>query len=215
MLANIVQLSNGIDETLVFNEPINAFSSIYNIAFEGSAELDDSISLAKTVNNEAILYKWNSPVKTDKYQYSYYSTTELRPLLKYVVNKNNTMVKTFDMQTFGAKFYGNANQYNTNNINKLLVEGEYGNVPLESLTFSYNTPLNQSSSANGMNIMTNREIDFRLDVPRNGQPSEFSTAQEWGNRMRGKTMQCQLRSSSNSTDFSLQYIITKYRMSWS
>lgn len=215
MLANVVQLSNGTDETLVFNEAINAFSAIYKIAFEGSAKLDDSITLAKTVNNEAILYKWNDSVKTDEYKYSYYGANELRPLLKYVVNRNNTMVKTFDIQTFGAKFYGNANQYSTNNLSKNLVKGEYGNLPLVSLNFEYTTPLNQTSSANGMDIMTNRELDFRLDIPRNGQTSSFDPTKQWGNRMRGKTMQCQLRSSHNSTDFSLQYIITKYRMSWS
>ena len=38
--------------------------------------------------------------------------------------------------------------------------------------------------------------------------------QDWGDRMRGKTMQCEIKSTTNNSDFSLQYIITKFRMSW-
>jgi len=55
------------------------------------------------------------------------------------------------------------------------------------------------------------EYDYRLAIPRNG--SQDSNI-EYGNRMRGKTMQCEMASDYNSTDFSLQYITTKFRMSW-
>jgi hypothetical protein len=37
---------------------------------------------------------------------------------------------------------------------------------------------------------------------------------EWGDRMRGKVMECELSTTSSDPDFSLQYIITKYRKSW-
>jgi hypothetical protein len=97
------------------------------------------------------------------------------------------MPKVFDIQTFGGRFYGGDN--------------------ISDLQFKYNTPLKQQSSCTGISV-TNREYDFRLDIPRNNNDT-------YGGRMRGKTMQCELKSTSNSSDFSLQYIITKYRMSWS
>jgi hypothetical protein len=93
------------------------------------------------------------------------------------------------MSTFGGRFYG-------------------GDDGINNLTFTFKTPLKQESTGTGSSLITNREYDFRLDIPRNAGSS-------YGDRMRGKTMQCELKSSSNSTDFSLQYIVTKYRMSWS
>ena len=114
------------------------------------------------------------------------------PKLQYVVNAEATMPKVFDIQTFGGRFYG----------------GDKGEVvSLDSLRFNYKTPLKQESSCTGTSV-TNREYDFRLDIPRNNNDA-------YGGRMRGKTMQCEFKSNNNSSDFSLQYIITKYRMSWS
>jgi hypothetical protein len=110
-----------------------------------------------------------------------------KPKVQYVVNAEAMTPKVFDIQTFGGRFYG----------------GDY----LNDLVFNYNTPLKQHSTCIG-NVLTNREYDFRLDIPRNNNDV-------YGGRMRGKTMQCEFKSTSNSSDFSLQYIITKYRMSWS
>jgi hypothetical protein len=66
--------------------------------------------------------------------------------------------------------------------------------------------------------MTNLEYDYRLTIPRDGEDPDnkkfYDNKKFHGDRMRGKTMQCEFKSESNSTDFSLQYIITKFRMSW-
>lgn len=56
--------------------------------------------------------------------------------------------------------------------------------------------------------MTNREYNFRYAIPRAGDA-------ELGNRMRGKSMRASMSSDSNSLDFSIQYIMTKFRVSWS
>lgn len=107
------------------------------------------------------------------------------PYVKYVVNQNSQYVKVFDNITFGGTF--------TNIHNNLF--------------FTFNTPLDQKSS-NYVGDITDREYDYRLAIPRNNNS-------EYGDRMRGKTMQCEITEIESNTKFSLQYIITKYRISWS
>ena len=69
------------------------------------------------------------------------------------------------------------------------------------------------------NSITDREYDYRLTIPRAGRyvgnpPHKRWIVADWGDRLRGKTMECELASNSDDLDFSLQYIITKYRKSW-
>lgn len=165
------------NETVVYNEQIQAFTSIYKFTPLFRANVDDTLILTD-VNN---VYHFD----TDNNKLF---NNSILPLVQYVVNKQNTYVKTFDITTFGGRFYGGDNMNN--------------------ITFIFDTPLKQHSTGTGSDLITNREYDFRLAIPRNNNSS-------YGDRMRGKTMQCELKSSSNSNDFSLQYIITKFRMSWS
>lgn len=168
-------------KSLVYNEQVQAFTSTYLFTPIYRAIVDNTI----IITNNKSLYKWNA----DGDGASLFDTSA-KPLVRYVVNKNSSMPKVFDISTFGGRFYGG---------------DTYG---VDKLTFTFDTPLKQHSTGTGSNLITNREYDFRLDIPRNNNSS-------YGDRMRGKTMQCELKSSSNSYDFSLQYIITKYRMSWS
>ena len=166
-------------ESLVYSEQIEAFSSIYKFAPLYGTELADQI----LTTNDTTIYKQN----VTKGGVSTLFGNEMLPKLQYVVNSQNMFPKVFDIQTFGGRFYGGDN--------------------ITALQFDYKTPLKQHSSCTGSSV-TNREYDFRLDIPRNNNDV-------YGGRMRGKTMECELTSTSNSTDFSLQYIVTKYRMSWS
>lgn len=113
--------------------------------------------------------------------------TELTPYVKFVVNKSPSTVKVFDNAEFGGRFYE-------------------GNVA--PLSFKFNTPLKQQGALASSEI-TDREYSFRFAIPRE------TINDGWGKRLRGKTMQVELSSSSNSTDFSLQYVINKFRISWS
>lgn len=115
-------------------------------------------------------------------------TPTLLPYIKYVVNKNATYNKVFDNIRFGGRFYGGDTE------------------DLQVLTFTFNTPLKQHSTTTGADL-TNYEYDFRMSVPRDNNADA-------GGRMRGKTMECIIESSDTSEDFSLQYITTKFRMSW-
>ena len=77
---------------------------------------------------------------------------------------------------------------------------------MEKIKKIFNTPLKQYSTTTGADL-TNYEYDFRMSVPRDNNADA-------GGRMRGKTMECIIESSDTSEDFSLQYITTKFRMSW-
>ena len=142
-----------------------------------------------TINDRLYYNDGNGIYRTavDKKQESTLFGNAAKPRVLYVVNQNAQYPKVFDIATFGGRFYGGDD--------------------LSNIKFDFYTPLKQHGYADGSQI-TNREYDFRLAIPRNDDSS-------YGDRLRGKTMQCELSSDSNSTDFSLQYIITKYRMSWS
>lgn len=167
------------NESLVYSEQIEAFSSIYKFAPLYGTELADQIF----TTNDTAIYKQNVTENNESELFG----QPMLPKLQYVVNSQNMFPKVFDIQTFGGRFYGGDD--------------------LTSLRFDYKTPLKQHSNCTG-SAVTNREYDFRLDIPRNNNDV-------YGGRMRGKTMECEFSSTSNSTDFSLQYIVTKYRMSWS
>lgn len=167
--------------SIVYNEQVGQFTSIYTFNPVRKTKINDRLYLSDAHD----IYTWNNDANN-----SILFNTAAYPLIKYVTNSQSQYVKVFDIATFGGRFYG-GNKDGLNNI-----------------TFTFNTPLKQKSRGKGSSLITNREYDFRLDIPRNANSS-------YGDRMRGKTMQCELKSSSNSTDFSLQYIITKYRMSWS
>lgn len=166
------------DESIVYSEQIEAFSSVYKFMPLYGTNLTTDIL---TTTTDSVYKQWSDAQNAQLFGENIY------PKIQYVVNSQNMFPKVFDIQTFGGRFYGGDDLHN--------------------LQFDYKTPLKQHSECTGTAV-TNREYDFRLDIPRNNNDS-------YGGRMRGKTMQCELSSTNNSTDFSIQYITTKYRMSWS
>jgi hypothetical protein len=130
----------------------------------------------------------------------------VHPKVKFVVNNASDITKTFDIQTFGGRFYGGGYDDSLH---------ERNTTRLTPLKFIYTTPLKQKGIANGNKAVVNQEYDFRLTIPRAGQDDNgnWKTA-DWGDRLRGKIMQVEISSSSNDSDFSLHYVTTKYRISW-
>lgn len=147
---------------------------------------------AVTVNGSTYMFNDNKALKWNT------EGIDLYPLLRYVVNNNSMFTKTYDnvQLGMGETFYYNE-FYNS--------EPDTEKRDNQPLSFRFRT-IGQLSTID-KNI-TNREYDLRFAVPRD-------RGQEYGGRMRGKTMQCELTSYSSSTDFSIRYIITKYRISWS
>ena len=173
-------ISNVVNKnSIIYNEQVQQFTSIYTFNPIFRVIINNNLLLSP----QKSIYRWNN-----KSENSTLFDVSAMPLVRCIINKESSNNKVFDISTFGGRFYGGDN--------------------LNNITFIFDTPLKQHSTGTGNSLITNREYDFRLDIPRNNNSS-------YGDRMRGKTMQCELKSSSNSTDFSLQYIITKYRMSWS
>lgn len=188
------------EQSVVFDEKIDQFVSIYTLAPHYSASIHNDVY----ITNNTDVYEYDKDTQT------WFGGSAILPKINFIVNKSADYNKTFDVQTFGGRFYGGSTILAQNRIGefKNLVAGEHTNEPFEAITFKYNTPLKQYAEANGKDIVTNSEYDFRLNVPRNGNNKNY------GDRLRGKIMQCEISSSSKSDDFSLQYVTTKYRMSW-
>ena len=67
--------------------------------------------------------------------------------------------------------------------------------PLDKISFDFYTPLKQHGSIAG-NKIDNTEYNFRFAIPRDNNA-------QYGGRLRGKTMEAVMKSSSNNYDFSL------------
>lgn len=210
VICHVVTDDKVANQSLVFNEAVQAFTAVYTFApvFYGLCMYDQYM-----IGGDNEVYKYNVP----QHQVTLFRQ-EAMPKVKFVVNAASDFTKTFDIQTFGGKFYGGGGQAEIDIPNEVY-DTHRTTDALSPLTFSYNTPLKQHASINGREAVTNAEYDFRLAIPRNGQDvdpqvNSFIAKEQWGNRLRGKLMQVELSSNSNSSDFALHYITTKYRISW-
>ena len=129
----------------------------------------------------------------------------------YEWNTKDT-VKTLNGNSFyaGVKYVINDVYQNVKVFDNVLFGGEFNTKNYDSIHWQFDTKGQISLLSDGQYI-SNRYYDYRFAIPRdmNRQGEGF------GNRMRGKTMECSAMVIPNSSNFSLQYIITKYRTLWS
>lgn len=174
------------DRSVVYSEAVQAFTGVYDIKPEGAVQFADRLFLT----HGKYINEWN---QRENGVFGL-NNEPLFPYLKYIANENGTFTKVFDNAEFGGRVYGGDKD------------------ALKHLHMTFSTPLKQRGILDGDQI-ENREYNFRYVIPRaedrNGNNSLY------GDRLRGKIMQCELRSDSNDYDFSLQFIKTKYRISWS
>lgn len=191
------------DESIVYNDAIQQFTAVYKFSPLFYTICDNLLYMIGNNNNQDCLYTYGT--SNDMHGVTLFDNP-VYPKVKFVVNNASDITKTFDIQTFGGRFYGGG--YNDS-------LHERNTTRLTPLKFIYTTPLKQKGIANGNEVVTNQEYDFRLTIPRAGQDDNgnWKTA-DWGDRLRGKIMQVEISSSSNNSDFSLHYVTTKYRISW-
>lgn len=198
LIANVVQ-----NYPIVYSELIQQFTGVYGVDFKYKANLLDGLLLFGGTD----VKKWNEATTITDEDGKEKIISSTYPLLTYVVNNNHTYVKVFDNVQLGM---GNAFYYDQFYNG----EGEH-RCPI---TIEFNT-------VNGSSILdkdiTNREYDLRFAIPRemrteDAEKGKVPKAFKYcGGRMKGRTMQCELTAGSKDTNFSIQYIITKYRISWS
>lgn len=184
VVANVVKGRDKESGSLIYNEHLGHFTSLYTINPKHKVELPNGILF--TTDNS--VYQWNC---LESRGVLGLEQEALLPYLKHVVNHAGSYTKVFDNAEFAGRVYG-------------------GN-DLSPLKLTFSTPLKQKGELKGSDI-ENREYNFKYIIPRNGDADHQPL---YGDRLRGKTMQCELESSNNSYDFSLQYINTKFRVSWS
>ena len=119
-------------------------------------------------------------------------TEYFNPKLKIVVNNDFHRVKVFDNALLGA------NKYFVNSINL------------------YCNTFNLSSNYINKNSISNRYYDYRFAIPRYNTDGN----QLYGQRMRGKYLEYDIRNNVNTFNstyerITIQYITTKYRTLWS
>ena len=182
LIFNITTGDNFEYGSLIYNENMQRFTSLYTMSPMSAISFYNRLYLSYS----NAMYEWN--INDTEFNGINRTTLNLNaiPYIKYVINEQPSFVKVFDNQSFGGRFSGGSDY---------------------RLEFTYSTPLKQRSYTDS-DVLTDREYDFRLAIPRNNYS-------EYGDRMRGKTMQCEMISKDTVKDFSLQYIITKFRMSWS
>lgn len=209
----------GSNESLVYNDLIQQFTGVYTFSPIFYAVCEDLLYMIGKYNDRDCLFTYGTDTTG---QVKLFEQPAL-PKVKFVVNNAANATKTFDIQTFGGKFYGGGVDedrsipYAGNEEWFVGDEHARNTNALDHLTFTYNTPLKQKAIISGKNAVINEEYDFRLTIPRAGyidtNNNEWKTS-DWGDRLRGKIMQVEISSDSNNSDFSLHYVTTKYRMSW-
>lgn len=184
----VLDLSDTIKQSIVFNENINAFTSIYDVGFDGAVTFKDGIYLLDTYKDEPLLLgKWNEGNVSN-------FDGKINTYIEYVVNKNPLITKVFDNQEIVSSYLPD-------------IEGPDKAWFSENHTYSWKTDLNAAEDVYYLQ-MTNREGNYRFAIPRANNAA-------FGNRIRGKYMICSIEDTAPEVDASISYIITKFRTSWS
>lgn len=189
--------------SLVFNENIQQYTSLYDTPFEGSVSFYNGLYLLHVKNDLLHIGQWNV---RDGQPKDFNGT--LDTYIKYVVNKSPLYTKVYDNQELVTSnvLYekGLENKlYNIDEVDNIDPPAYFGN----NHNYSWATDLNKTSSTL-KNQMTLREGNYRYSIPRVNDA-------EYGGRIRGKYMVCDIATKNPNYKASLSYVITKFRMSWS
>lgn len=172
--------------SLVFNEQTQQFYS----ETDQESNTDSINAFGRSLYcGGGYVYEYDNNEHSHLYKYKDMSGIILNFQLKYVVNDNPQTVKVFDNVTFGG------NEEFKNQIKESFhTQGQDSNI-LES------------------NQVSNRYYDYRFAIPRANVNNALQ--KQYGNRMRGKTMICNIENEANNKKLAIQYITTKYRILWS
>lgn len=179
------------DMQIVYNEMIGKFTSTLTIPFDGAIQFFNGEYLVKK-NDTVCVYQYDyldeSPKSTNQQILSSY--------VKYVVAQQPLVTKVFDNQEIVT--YENLQLQN--------VIYDYDDYFSKNHKYIWQTESQKIESSLEEQI-TLRENNHRFAIPR--------ADGLFGNRARGKVMICSIEDVKPNPAMAIQYIITKYRQSWS
>ena len=179
-------------QQIAFNEAIGKFTSVYTMPFEGYAEFFNGLYLINTVDDEVNIFHYDymsdDGLKDTNRQF-------IKCYVKYTVNQQPLVTKIFDNQSI-------ITQENLQG-RPVYDKDDYFSIDHK---YTWETPMIKSASTLE-NSITLRENNHRFAIPRAGGL--------YGDRIRGKYMVCEITSEKPRYTAAIQFITTKYRLSWS
>lgn len=179
------------DMQIVYNEMLDKFTSTLTIPFDGAIQFFNGEYLIKK-NDTVCIYQYDYLDESPK------STTQqlLSSYVKYVVAQQPLVTKVFDNQEIVT--YENLQLQDT-----IRDDDDYFS---KNHKYVWQTE-SQKIESNLEEQITLRENNHRFAIPR--------ADGLFGNRARGKVMICSIEDIKPNPAMAIQYIITKYRQSWS
>lgn len=179
-------------QQIAFNEAIGKFTSVYTMPFEGYTQFFNGLYLINTVDDEVNIFHYDymsdDGLKDTNRQF-------IKCYVKYTVNQQPLVTKVFDNQSIvtqedlqGRPVYDKDDYFSIDH------------------KYTWETPMIKSTSTLE-NSITLRENNHRFEIPRAGGL--------YGDRIRGKYMVCEITSEKPKYTAAIQFITTKYRLSWS
>ena len=179
------------DMQIVYNEMLGKFTSTLTIPFDGAIQFFNGEYLVKK-NDTVCIYQYDyldeSPKSTNQQLLSSY--------VKYVVAQQPLITKVFDNQEIVT--YENLQLQDT-----IRDDDDYFS---KNHKYTWQTE-SQKIESNLEEQITLRENNHIFAIPR--------ADGLFGNRARGKVMICSIEDIKPNPAMAIQYIITKYRQSWS
>lgn len=179
------------DMQIVYNEMIGKFTSTLTIPFDGAIQFFNGEYLVKK-NDTVCVYQYDyldeSPKSTNQQLLSSY--------VKYVVAQQPLVTKVFDNQEIVT--------YENLQLQDVIRDND--DYFSKNHKYAWQTESQKIESSLEEQI-TLRENNHRFAIPR--------ADGLFGNRARGKVMICSIEDIKPNPATAIQYIITKYRQSWS
>ena len=179
------------DMQIVYNEMLGKFTSTLTIPFDGAIQFFNGEYLIKK-NDTVCIYQYDYLDGSPK------STTQqlLSSYVKYVVAQQPLVTKVFDNQEIVT--------YENLQLQDTIRDDD--NYFSKNHKYVWQTE-SQKIESNLEEQITLRENNHRFAIPR--------ADGLFGNRARGKVMICSIEDAKPNPAMAIQYIITKYRQSWS
>lgn len=179
------------DMQIVYNEMLGKFTSTLTIPFDGAIQFFNGEYLVKK-NDTVYVYQYDyldeSPKSTNQQLLSSY--------VKYVVAQQPLVTKVFDNQEIVT--------YENLQLQDVIYDQDDYFSKNHKYTWQTESQKIESSLEEQITL---RENNHRFVIPR--------ADGLFGNRARGKVMICSIEDIKPNPAIAIQYIITKYRQSWS